>query len=91
MSVTFSVQRFFALKLSLAILEEIVKIQTDLISENDYQKLRNKFDNTFVSTKSTIEGIANNLATYYLLYKNVNLINTEIELSNYLLCSKVIF
>ena len=60
--------------------EEIVKIQTELISENDYQKLQNKFDNTFVSTNSTIEGIANNLATYYLLYKDVNLINTEIEL-----------
>jgi zinc protease len=60
--------------------EEIVKIQTELISENDYQKLQNKFDNTFVNTNSTIEGIANNLATYYLLYKDVNLINTEIEL-----------
>lgn len=60
--------------------EEIVKIQTELISENDYQKLQNKFDNTFVNNNSTIEGIANNLATYYLLYKDVNLINTEIEL-----------
>ncbi|WP_348797565.1 M16 family metallopeptidase [Flavobacterium adhaerens] len=60
--------------------EEVVKIQTDLISEKDYQKLQNKFDNTFVNAKSTIEGIANNLATYYLLYKDVNLINTEIEL-----------
>jgi zinc protease len=60
--------------------EEIVKIQTDLISENDYQKLQNKFDNNFVDTNSTIEGIANNLASFYLLYKDVNLINTEIEL-----------
>nr|WP_315195201.1 pitrilysin family protein [uncultured Flavobacterium sp.] len=60
--------------------EEIVKIQTELISENDYQKLQNKFDNNFVNTNSTIEGIANNLASYYLLYKDVNLINTEIEL-----------
>ncbi len=60
--------------------EEIVKIQTDLISEKDYQKLQNKFDNNFVDTNSTIEGIANNLASYYLLYKDVNLINTEIEI-----------
>lgn len=60
--------------------EEVEKIQTDLISEKDFQKLQNKFDNTFVNAKSTIEGIANNLATYYLLYKDVNLINTEIEL-----------
>jgi zinc protease len=60
--------------------EEIVKIQTDLISERDYQKLQNKFDNNFVNTNSGIEGIASNLATYYMLYKDVNLINTEIEL-----------
>ncbi len=60
--------------------EEIVKIQTELISENDYQKLQNKFDNSFVNANSTIEGIANNLASFYLLYKDVNLINTEIEL-----------
>ncbi|REH00122.1 M16 family metallopeptidase [Flavobacterium aquicola] len=60
--------------------EEIVKIQTDLISEKDYQKLQNKFDNNFVNSNSSIEGIANNLASFYLLYKDVNLINTEIEL-----------
>jgi zinc protease len=60
--------------------EEIVKIQTELITENDYQKLRNKFDNNFVNSNATIEGIASNLATYHLLYKDVNLINTEIEL-----------
>ena len=60
--------------------EEIIKIQTDLISENDYQKLQNKFDNNFVNTNATIEGIASNLATYYLLYEDINLINTEIEL-----------
>lgn len=60
--------------------EEIVKIQTELISENDFQKLQNKFDNNFVNTNATIEGIASNLATYYLLYKDVNLINTEIDL-----------
>jgi 3-keto-L-gulonate-6-phosphate decarboxylase len=28
--------------------EEIVKIQTDLISEKDYQKLQNQFENQYV-------------------------------------------
>jgi predicted Zn-dependent peptidase len=60
--------------------EEIVKIQTELISEKDFQKLQNKFDNNYVNSNSGVEGIAENLATYYLLYKDVNLINTEIEL-----------
>lgn len=60
--------------------EEIVKIQTKLISEKDYQKLQNTFDNRFVNKNGNLEGIAENLATYYLLYGDVNLINSEIEL-----------
>jgi zinc protease len=60
--------------------DEIVKIQTDLITEKDYQKLQNKFDNNFVNSNASVEGIAENLASYYLLYKDVNLINTEIEM-----------
>lgn len=60
--------------------KEIVKLQTDLISENDYQKLQNKFENNYVSNNASVEGIASNLATYYLLYGDVNLINNEIEI-----------
>jgi zinc protease len=59
---------------------EIVKLQTELISETDYQKLRNKNDNNYVNGNASIEGIAGNLASFYLLYGNVNLINTEIEM-----------
>ncbi len=60
--------------------EEIVKVQTELISENDYQKLQNKFENQYVNSNASVEGIADNLATYYLLYGDINLINTEIEI-----------
>jgi zinc protease len=60
--------------------EEIVKIQTELITEKDYQKLQNKFDNQYVNNNASIEGIAENLAKYYMLYGDINLINTEIEL-----------
>lgn len=60
--------------------EEIVKIQNELLSDKEMQKLRNKFDNDYVNDNSTIEGIANNLASYYLLYGDVNLINSEIEM-----------
>ncbi|KVV13855.1 Protease 3 precursor [Flavobacterium sp. TAB 87] len=59
---------------------EIAKIQTDLISEKDFQKLQNKFDNNYVNANSSVEGIAENLASYYLLYGDVNLINTEIDM-----------
>lgn len=60
--------------------EEIVKMQTDLISEKDYQKLQNKFENRFVNSNSSISGIANSLVRYYLLYDDTNLINNEIEI-----------
>ena len=62
--------------------EEIVKIQTELISEKELQKLRNKFENQFVNSNSSVEGIAGSLATYYMLYDDINLINTEIEIYN---------
>ena len=60
--------------------EEILKIQTDLISENDYQKLQNQFENRFVSSNATVEGIAGSLAQYYVMFGDTNLINTEIDI-----------
>jgi len=62
--------------------EEIVRLQTELISEKELQKLRNKFENNFVNSNSSIEGIANSLAKYYMLYGDINLINNEIDIYN---------
>ncbi|WP_136466690.1 M16 family metallopeptidase [Flagellimonas onchidii] len=59
---------------------EILKIQTDLISEKDYQKLQNKFENNFVNANSSISGIANSLAENYMLRGDTNLINTQIDI-----------
>ena len=58
---------------------EITKLQTELISEKDLEKLQNKIENEYVNKNSTIEGIAESLATYYLLFGDVNLVNTDIE------------
>lgn len=61
--------------------EEISKIQNKLISEKDYQKLQNQFESEFVNSNSTIEGIANSLAEYYVFYDgDTNLINKELDL-----------
>lgn len=60
--------------------EEIVKIQNDLISDRDYQKLQNQFENNFVNSNSSVSGIANSLARYYMLYDDTNLINTQIDI-----------
>ena len=60
--------------------EEVVKIQTDLISEKAYQKLQNQFENNYVNSNSSVEGIANSLARYNVLFGDTNLINTEIDI-----------
>ncbi len=60
--------------------EEIVKLQTNLLSEKEMEKLRNKYDNDYVNGNASVEGIAENLASFYLLYGDVNLINTQIEM-----------
>ena len=51
-----------------------------MISERSYGKLLNKFENRFVNSNSSIAGIANSLARYYMLYGDVNLINKEIDI-----------
>ena len=60
--------------------EEIVKLQEEMISERDFQKLQNQFESNFVNSNSSVAGIASSLATYYLLYGDVNLINNEIDI-----------
>jgi len=60
--------------------EEIAKIRTQIISEKDYQKLQNKFENRFVNANASIEGIANSLARYYMLYGDTELVNKEINI-----------
>ncbi len=59
---------------------EVKKLQTELISEEDYQKLQNKFENQFVNSNSSIQGIASSLATNNVLMGDTNLINKEIEI-----------
>lgn len=60
--------------------EEITKVRDELISESDYQKLQNNFENEFVNANSSIAGIAGSLATYYMLYGDTNLINNQIDI-----------
>ncbi|MCW8849725.1 MAG: insulinase family protein, partial [Melioribacteraceae bacterium] len=65
-------------------LESSIQEQLDLakkekISDLEFQKLRNQIENDFVSSNSTMEGIAGSLANNHVVQKNANLINSEIE------------
>ena len=60
--------------------EEIEKLKVDLISDREYEKLQNEFENSFISTNASMSGIDNSLASYYLLHDNVNLINQRLDI-----------
>ncbi|OSY87069.1 peptidase M16 [Tenacibaculum holothuriorum] len=62
--------------------EEIEKLQTELVSDKDLQKVRNKFENRFVASNSNVQGIANSLARNYMLVGDTNRINKELEIIN---------
>ncbi|MGD1839580.1 MAG: M16 family metallopeptidase [Thermonemataceae bacterium] len=58
---------------------EYVKVKNELISENEFQKLRNQIENDFYTSNATVQGIAESLANYHVYYGDANLINTEID------------
>ena len=59
--------------------EEVAKARDELISEKEFQKLRNQVENDFVSSNSRIAGIAESLANYHMYYGDAGLINNELE------------
>jgi len=59
--------------------DEIKKLQTELISEKEYQKLQNQFETRFVNANSRVEGIASSLATYQMLQGDASRINKELD------------
>ncbi len=66
-------------ELEASIDKEVEKVQTELISEEEFQKLKNQIENDMISQNSKVEGIAESLANYFVYYGDANLINTEID------------
>ncbi len=58
---------------------EIEKVKNQLISDEEFQKLKNQVENSFVSSNSRVSGIAESLANYHMYFGDANLINTEID------------
>lgn len=59
--------------------DEVVKLQTTLITQVEFTKLQNQFENAFIGKNSKMLGVAENLADGYTFYKNTNNINIELE------------
>jgi predicted Zn-dependent peptidase len=62
-----------------AIDAEVAKVQEELMSETEFQKLRNQIEAQFITRNGRIAGIAESLANYEMYYGDANLINTELE------------
>lgn len=62
--------------------QQIAAIQSELISEEEFQKVRNKFENDIASSNSSIAGIAENLADNHVYFGDANRVNTLLD--NYL-------
>ncbi|MCB0802852.1 MAG: insulinase family protein [Flavobacteriales bacterium] len=58
---------------------EIDKVKKELISEEEFQKLKNQVENDFISGNGRMAGLAENLANYHVYFGDANLINTEID------------
>ncbi len=65
--------------LETAIDEEISQVMNELISEREFQKIRNQMESNFVQSNASMAGIAQSLANYHVYYGDANLINTEID------------
>jgi len=59
--------------------EEILRTQNEELTDREFEKLRNKMENDFISSNSTMAGIAESLSDYHMYFGDANLINTEID------------
>ena len=47
---------------------EIVKVQTEAVSDREFQKLRNQYENDFASKAESISRISESLANYHIYF-----------------------
>lgn len=61
--------------------EEILKLQNDLISEDEFTKIMNQYENNYVGKNARMLGVAENLADGYIFHnKNTNRVNEELDM-----------
>jgi zinc protease len=59
--------------------EEIELIQNQAISQDEFEKIRNQFENDVISTNSSVAGIAETLADNHVYKGSAGLINNQLE------------
>ncbi len=62
-----------------AIDDEIVKMQNELVSQEEFEKIRNKMENDLITMNSRVVGIAENLADNHVYFGSAARTNTMLE------------
>lgn len=57
--------------------QELLKIQTELVTDRELEKVKNRVQRIIFDSNSNLSGIAHNLAEYETFYGNAGVINTE--------------
>lgn len=66
-------------ELEAAVDEELERVRTELITEEELQKVKNQYESRIVNSNTTIARRAMNLANYHTLYQDAGRINTILE------------
>ncbi|WP_138990037.1 pitrilysin family protein [Larkinella sp. C7] len=61
---------------------EIEKLKKTLVTDAEFQKVKNQIETNFVNQNAGVAGIAESLANYKMYLGDANLINTELERYN---------
>lgn len=59
--------------------DEIERLKTQGLSDEEYQKIINQAENDFIQQNQRVQGVVTNLATYYTFQHDANLINSELD------------
>jgi len=66
-------------QLSTSMDEEIKKVQEELISDREFEKIRNQIENDIISEKATMAGIAENLALNHVFFGGAEQFNAKLD------------
>lgn len=58
--------------------EEVDKVKSVPITDDEFTKIRNQVETSFIEKNSTVQGKAMQLGNYYVFFGDANLINSEI-------------
>ncbi|WP_266368672.1 M16 family metallopeptidase [Tellurirhabdus rosea] len=61
---------------------EVERVKKELVTDQEFQKVKNQIETNFVNQNARVAGIAESLANYKMYFGDANLINTELERYN---------